>query len=87
MEKNQWNVELGHKMLECYNRILPLTETDLSYLAVCIAYPEKFWKSANSYYRSRKSWISAKSLEKLNLAIKQADEKSDFLKRIFFFQL
>lgn len=87
MEKNQWNVELGHKMLECYNRILPLTETDLSYLAVCIAYPEKFWKSANSYYRSRKSWISAKSLEKLNLAIKQADEKSDFLKKIFFFQL
>lgn len=87
MEKNQWNIELGHKMLECYNRILPLTETDLSYLAVCIAYPEKFWKSANSYYRSRKSWISAKSLEKLNLAIEQTNEKSLFLKNLFSFQI
>ena len=87
MEKNRWSVELGDKMLECYNRILPLTEAELSYLAVCIAYPEKFWKSANSYYRSRKSWISAKSLEKLNLAIEQTDEKSHFLDCLFSFRL
>lgn len=87
MEKNQWNVELGNKMLECYNRILPLSQTELNYLAVCIAYPEKFWKAANSYYRSRKSWISAKSVEKLNLAIKQTEEKRHFLETIFSFVL
>lgn len=87
MEKNQWDIELGNKMLECYNRILPLSQTELNYLAVCIAYPEKFWKAANSYYRSRKSWISAKSLEKLNLAIRQTDEKRHFLETIFSFHL
>ena len=87
MEKNQWDVELGNKMMESYNRILPMTETELSYLAVCIAYPEKFWKSANSYYRSRKSWISEKSLEKLELSIRQTDEKRHFLETIFSFSL
>lgn len=87
MEKNQWDVTLGHKMVECYNRILPLSEAELSYLAVCIAYPEKFWKAANSYYRSRKAWISAKSLEKLKLAIKQTEEKKHFLETIFSFYL
>lgn len=87
MEKNQWNVELGNKMLECYNRILPMTETELSYLAVCIAYPEKFWKAANSYYRSRKAWISTKSLEKLELSIRQTEEKRKFLKELFSYGL
>ena len=87
MEKNQWNVELGNKMVECYNRILPLSKAELSYLAVCIAYPEKFWKAANSYYRSRKAWISAKSLEKLKLAIRQTEEKQHFLETIFSFYL
>lgn len=87
MEKNQWDVNLGHKMLECYNRILPFSDGELEYIAVCIAYPEKFWKAANSYYRSRKSWISAKSLEKLELAIRQTEEKKQFLKDLFQFHL
>lgn len=87
MEKNQWDVHLGHKMIEYYNRTRPLTEADLSYLAVCIAYPEKFWKAANSYSRSRKVWISEKSIEKLNLAIKQTEEKKEFLKTVFGFCL
>ena len=87
MEKNQWNVHLGHKMLECYNRILPLSDAELEYISICIAYPEKFWKAANSYYRSRKAWISGKSLEKLEMAIRQTEEKKKFLEELFCFRL
>ena len=74
MEKNQWNVELGNKMLECYNRILPLSQTELNYLAVCIAYPEKFWKIANGYLNRRKSVPSRRQQEKLT-AFEQKEEK------------
>ena len=87
MEKNQWNIPLGNKMLESYNRIKPLSKGELSYIAINMAYPEKFWKAANSYYRSRKSWLSAKSLEKLELAIKQTEEKRRFLETVFEFYL
>ncbi len=87
MEKNQWDIELGDKMIECYNRILPLTKEEMSYLAVRIAYPEKFWKAANAYYRSRKAWISAKSIEKLNMAIYQSNERKQFLELLFSFHL
>lgn len=87
MEKNQWNVPLGHKMIECYNRILPLSDAELEYISICIAYPEKFWKAANSYYRSRKAWISGKSLEKLEMAIRQTEEKKKFLEELFCFRL
>lgn len=87
MEKNHWDIGLGAKMLEAYNDVLPLEEAEMKYLAICIAYPEKFWKAANSYYRSRKAWIPAKSLEKLELAIRQTEEKKHFLETIFSFYL
>ena len=85
MEKNQWNISLGHKMLDTYNRILPLSSAEMEYLAVCIAYPEKFWKVANSYYRSSKAWVSAKNTEKLEMAILQVQKKQEFLKTVFSF--
>lgn len=85
MEKNQWNVQLGDKMIEKYNRIRTLSEEEMNYIAVCLAYPEKFWKAANSYYRSSKAWLSVKSLEKLELAIRQTKEKKKFLEEVFSF--
>ncbi len=87
LEKNQWNVSLGSRMIENYNRIHPLSKEELEYIAVCMAYPEKFWKAANSYYRSSKVWVSAKSLEKLELAIRQTKQKKKFLENVFAFQV
>ena len=87
MEKNEWNISLGHKILDTYNRILPLSSAEMEYLALCIAYPEKFWKVANSYYRSSKSWVSTKNIEKLEIAIFQVQKKQEFLKTIFSFSI
>ncbi len=87
MEKNQWNIQLGHRMLDQYHRILPFTDEQLEYLAIRITYPEKFWKLANTYNRSSKAWISAKTIEKLDIAVRQTEEKKLFLKSLFSFAL
>ena len=87
MEKNQWDAALGDKILSCYQKIIPFKKGELDYVATCLVYPEKFWKAANSYYRSRKVWIPAKNLEKLELVIEQTDKKKDFLENIFAFHL
>lgn len=82
MEKNHWNRQLGIKMIEAYHKIKGISEEEILYLGICLAYPEKFWKAANSYYRSRKSWIPAKSLEKLQLSIEQEAAKRLFLEDV-----
>ena len=87
MEKNQWSVTFGDKILNCYQKYLPFQKGELEYIAICLTYPEKFWKAANSYHRSRKVWIPAKNLEKLELVIKQTEEKKEFLENIFAFHL
>ncbi len=83
MEKNHWDVSLGDKMIDCYQKRKTFRKGELEYIAICLAYPEKFWKVANSYERSRKVWIPAKNLEKLELVIRQTEEKKFFLKTIF----
>lgn len=87
MEKNGWDIALGHCMLESYSRIESLGKDEMEYLAVNLSYPEKFWKAANSYYKSGKAWIPIKSIEKLELAIRQMEEKKQFLETIFSFHL
>lgn len=87
MEKQGWKERLGDSMLNAYSAISPLEDREIEYLKVRLAYPEKFWKIANSYYHSNKAWISAKSIEKLNTAIAQTKEKERFLNHIFSFHL
>ena len=87
MEKQGWKVRLGDNMLNAYSAIRPLSREETEYLRIRLIYPEKFWKIANSYYHSNKAWISAKSIEKLHMAIRQTEEKKRFLEEVFSFRL
>lgn len=87
MEKHGWEERLGDGMLEEYSKIHSLTEGELTYIALCLSYPEKFWKVANTYYRSNKAWIPVKCMEKLTIAAEQTEEKKRFLQNIFAFHL
>ena len=87
MEKNGWKVRLGDSMINAYSAVRPLTETESEYLKIRLIYPEKFWKVANSYYHSNKAWIPEKKVEKLDMAIRQTEEKKRFLEDIFSFHL
>ena len=87
LEKHHWNEYLGREMIKEYRQIKPLSDAELEYVAIRLAYPEKFWKGANTYYNSNKAWISAKSVEKLHVSIKQMEEKREFLKNILSFNL
>lgn len=87
MEKHRWKESLGKNIIRSYQKIKPMDSREMEYLALRLAYPEKYWKTANSYYHSNKAWISEKSVEKLNLAIRQTEEKLRFLENIFTFIL
>ena len=87
MEKHQWDIALGDKMLDYYQRFVTFSKEEVEYIGILLAYPEKFWKAANAYSRAKKSWIPAKSLEKLELVTWQMKEKEQFLRHLFGFQL
>lgn len=87
MEKHKWKESLGRAMLDAYAEIRPFAPGELEVIALKAAYPEKFWKTANTYYHSNKAWIPEKSVEKLRTSVLQTEEKIQFLQKILAFFL
>lgn len=83
LEKCDWSVSLGAKLLETYNKERPIPAYSWIDLYYRLAYPEKFWKIVNFYYNSGKSWIPGKNQEKLEKLIAQEKEKQHFLDEVF----
>ena len=87
MEKYRWKQKLGAKILEAYEESRRIEPMERTFLGLCLAYPEKFWKTASSYARSNKAWLPEKSVEKLRTAVRQTEEKSAFLENLFSLDL
>ena len=87
MEKHHYDERLGYRMMRAYDSVNKLGKKERDYLAIRLAYPEKFWKITNSYYHSGKAWIPAKNVEKLSLSVAQTEEKKRFLRNLFAFQV
>ena len=82
MEKHYWKQTTGQKLIEAYESVRPLSAAEKEYLGLFLAYPEKFWKTAGNYYHSNKAWLPEKYVEKLQTAVRQSEEKYDFLKEV-----
>lgn len=79
LEKRNWSLELGNRMLETYENIRPLSSAEKKNLFLRLSYPEKFWKLANQYYNMNKAWIPNKNIGKLVILLEQNKEKELFL--------
>ena len=79
LEKNHWNAGLGMAMLKTYHRVMPLNYGQVCCIYGMMVFPEKFWKIANRYQNTRKSWMSAQNMDKLNKLIREKSERSTFL--------
>ena len=85
MEKHHYDERLGYRMMRAYDSVNNLGKKERDYLAIRLAYPEKFWKIANNYYNSNKAFMSPKYLEKLQAVILQEQEKQEMLSRYWGF--
>ena len=83
MEKQGFKEWISDGILNAYSAIIPLGKNELEYLKNRLMYPEKFFKVANSYYHSNKAWISIKNVEKMQMAVRQMNEKEHFLNHFF----
>lgn len=82
MEKQNWNEHLGMAMIEAYDKVLPISETERSWLYYLFLYPEKYWKQLNYYFNANKAWIPARNVEKLRILEEQQESRNRFLSKI-----
>lgn len=85
LEKNNWNTGLGMDFIRTYDGVRRMSEQELRYLYLYLAYPEKFWKIANHYFNAHKAWLSGRNIEKLEKLIHQEPARLQFLDMLFHF--
>ncbi len=82
MEKNDWDILYGSNIIEAYDSIKPISKDELYVLYLLLLYPEKFWKITNFYYNGKKSWVSGRNTQKLNIIGEQNEKKDMFLRTL-----
>lgn len=83
MEKSNWSLELGTKLIQAYESEQPISAFSKIDLYYRLAYPDKFWKIVNFYYNTGKAWIPERNQEKLEKLLSQEKAKSIFLEEAF----
>ena len=84
LEKHGWSERAADRILNAYSARKPLDEDEIENLRLRLSYPWKYWKLANRYYGSRKSWISGRNTEKLKALNAQQANWLRFVKGSFF---
>lgn len=82
LEKNNWNIEMGQTVLALYEEERKLPCAERISMIYRFAYPEKFWKIANFYFNSKKSFMPEKNTEKLERLLEQDMNREEFLNKI-----
>lgn len=83
LEKNAWRATAGEAVLKGYETENPLTQGQREFVEIMLMYPEKYWKLMNRYYNKKKSWLSGKSLEKLEDVRRLEASREKFLHSFF----
>lgn len=83
LEKNHYSAKIGSMMMEDYMRIMPLSENEQGVLKAMFVFPEKYWKQMNYYLNNSKTWISPRSMEKLERATRQLAARAEFVSSVF----
>ncbi len=83
LEKADWNVELGSRLMKEYEAVNPLSESERRQLFYRLAYPEKFRKIANFYYNCNKAFLSEQYMSKLQNVLRLEKSKHLFLRKVF----
>lgn len=82
MEKNRWDAEKGYAIWKGYVTGIDVTDEEREFIITTMSYPFKYWKLLNQYMNRKKTWLSDKSMEKLQAVCEQEEWKTEFLHKM-----
>ena len=85
LEKNEWSEMIGRELILEYSRYRTISQEEYHLLYGLLLFPEKFWKVTNHYMNSRKTWISAREIDKLKKVMEQEEMRLKFIENVFAF--
>jgi CotS family spore coat protein len=81
MRKCNWNPVKARMLLDAYSESVPPSDDEIVVMKAMLLFPQKFWRVANRYYNSRRSWAQKNFTGMLEEVIAEYDDHVAFMKR------
>ncbi|MCX7772759.1 MAG: CotS family spore coat protein [Clostridia bacterium] len=81
MRKCNWNPTKATLLLEAYSEFEPITKDENVVMKAMLLFPQKFWRVANRYYNSRRSWAQKNFTGMLEEVVAEYHDHIRFMKQ------
>lgn len=79
MRKCNWDISKVEVILDKYCSVEPITREELEVMKLILQFPQKFWRVANKFYNSRRSWSERSFMGKLQEVVDEMEDHRRFL--------
>ena len=79
LKRNKWNIEFANAIIEAYNEVSALDESEYRVLYAFLQFPQRYWRLANRYYYNEVNWGQNTFDTKLESIINEKPEYFNFL--------
>lgn len=79
MRKCYWNVDDAKTIIEEYRRVEDICNDEIHVMKIMLQFPQKFWRVANKYYNSRRSWSEKSYVSRLQEVIDELEHHKKFM--------
>ena len=80
MRKCGWDAGKAVDILDRYSSVEALTYDELEVMKLMLKFPQKFWRVANKFYNSRRSWSERSFMGKLQEVVDEIEDHRKFMK-------
>ena len=81
MRKCFWNYDKCSFLLAEYSKIHRISDSDRRVAAALLQFPQKFWRTANTYYNSKRGWVEKGHIKKLEESIAEIKDHAAFMEK------
>jgi len=79
LKRVDWNIEFAKAILDSYNEVLPLIESEYKVLYAYLQFPQRYWRLANRYYYNEVNWGQNTFGNKIESIINEQENTIRFL--------
>jgi spore coat protein I len=82
MRKCDWDISKTELILNSYQSLEVLSRDELDIMKIILQFPQKFWRVANRYYNSRRSWSERSYAGRLQEVIDEIGPHKQFMTQL-----
>lgn len=79
LKRVDWNMEFAQAILDSYNDVSPLMESEYKVLYAYLQFPQRYWRLANRYYYNEVNWGQNTFGNKIESIINEQENTIKFL--------